>query len=102
MLVEPAFEDADGGAEAIAEGDEQVDVVKVLLAGKAVGVVVAWVDGGAHLAATGAEEAEVAFDDLGGRALAAERRDGDGHGQVVANLTQQFRSKHEFAPGLVG
>jgi hypothetical protein len=33
VLLEPAFEEADGGAEVVAKGDEQVDVVEVSLAG---------------------------------------------------------------------
>src|SRR5271165_5874889 len=84
VVAEPAFEECDGVAEVIAEAAEQVDVVGVFLAAEAVGQVVARVDGGAHLAAARADEAEVAFDDFGGRPLAAERGDGDGHGQVVA------------------
>ena len=36
VLVEPAFEEGDGGAEVIVEGDEQVDVVEILLAAEAV------------------------------------------------------------------
>ena len=32
VLIEPALEEGDGGAEVIAQGDEQVDVVEILLA----------------------------------------------------------------------
>ena len=67
VFVEPAFEDGDGGAEVVAEDDEQVDVVEVFLAAEAVGEVVAWVDGGPHFAAAWAQEAEVGFADFGGR-----------------------------------
>jgi len=65
-LVEQAFEEGDGGGEVVVEFAQEVDVVEVFLAGKAVGEVVAWVDGGARSAAVGAEEAEVAFADFGG------------------------------------
>jgi hypothetical protein len=41
MLLEPACEQPDGGDEVIAQGDEQVDVVEVLLAAEAVGQVIA-------------------------------------------------------------
>ena len=56
VLVEPTFEQDDGGAEVVVECEQQVDVVEVFLAGEAVGEVVAWVDGGAHFAAAWAEE----------------------------------------------
>jgi hypothetical protein len=79
VLFEPIFEECDGGAEVVTEGDEQIDVVEVVVAIEAVGEVIAWVDGGPHVAAAGAEEAEVAVAPLGGRALAAEQGDGDGH-----------------------
>ena len=36
VLVEPAFEEGDGGAEVVVERDEQVDVVEVFLATEAV------------------------------------------------------------------
>ena len=100
VLFEPAFEDRDGGAEVVAERHEQVDVVEVLLAGEAVGEVVARVDGGQHFAAVRAEEAEVAFAHFGWRPVAAEGGDGDGHGQVVAKLTQQIRESW-LSPGSV-
>jgi len=99
VLVEPAFEEGDGGAEIIVEGDEQVDVVEVLFAAEAVGEVVARIDGGAHFAAMGAEEAEVAFAHFGGRPRAAQRGDGDGHGQVVADAAQQIGGDHGLVPG---
>ena len=89
-LVEPAFEEGHGGEEVVAEKDEQVDVVEVFLAAKAVGEVVARVDGGAHFAAAWAEEAEAAFAHFRWRALLAECLDGDGHGQIVANAAQQL------------
>ena len=91
VLREPAFEEGDSGEEVIVEGEEQVDVVEVLFAREAVGEVVARVDGGAHLAAAWADEAEVAFAHFARGSLAAEGGDGDGHGQVVANATQQVR-----------
>src|SRR5271156_2839668 len=94
VLVEPAFEEGDGGAEVVVERDEQVDVVEVFLATEAVGQVVAWVDGGAHFAAARTDEAEVAFADLGRRPLAAESGDGDGHGQVVTKAAEQVGRDH--------
>src|SRR5271156_3997060 len=94
VLVEPAFEEGDGGAEVVVERDEQVDVVEVFLATEAVGEVVAWVDGGTHFAAARTDEAEVAFADLGRGTFAAESGDGDGHGQVVAKAAQQVRGNH--------
>ena len=94
VSIEQAIEDGDGGAEVVAEGDEQVDVVEVFLAGEAVGEVVAWVDGGAHFAAAWAEEAEVAFAHFRRRPVAAEGGDGDGHRQVVAQAAQQFGGYH--------
>ena len=94
VLFEPAFEQGDGGAEVVAEGEEEVDVVEVFVAAEAVGEVVAGVDGGAHFAAAWAEEAEVAFADFGRRPLAAESGDGDGHGQVVADSAEQFVGNH--------
>ena len=53
--------------------------------------VMAGIDGGAHLAAAWADETEVALAHFARRPLAAEGGDGDGHGQVVANATQQVR-----------
>ena len=101
VLVEPAFQEGDGGAEVVVEGDEQVDVVEVFLAAEAVGEVVAWVDGGAHFAAVRAEEAEVAFAHFAGRPLAAEGGDGDGHGQVVAKAAEQVGGDHGVSPRLM-
>ena len=40
VLLQPAFEQGDGGAEVIVQGDKQVDVVEVLVAVEAVGEVV--------------------------------------------------------------
>src|SRR6516225_7250538 len=91
VLIEPAVEERDGGEEVVVEADEEVDVVEVFLAREAVGEVVAWIDGGAHFAAAWADEAEVAFAHFARGSLAAEGGDGDGHGQVVANATQQVR-----------
>src|SRR5262249_17630393 len=91
VLIEPALEEGDGGAEVIVEGDEQVDVIEVFLTCKTVGEVIAWVDGGAHFAAVWADEPVVTFADFGRRPFAAEGGDGDGHGQVVAKATQQVR-----------
>lgn len=56
MALQPGFEDGDGSAEVVAEGDEQIDVVEVLQTREAVGEVVAWVDGGLHFVAVRAEE----------------------------------------------
>ena len=94
VFVEPALKNRDGGAEVVAEGDEQVDVVEVFLAGEAVSEVVAWVDGGEHFAAAWAEEAEVAVASFRRRPAAAEGGDSDGHGKIVANAAEQFIGKH--------
>lgn len=56
LLVHPC-QDADGGFEVVAEGQQQVDVVEVLLAAEAVSEVVSWIDGGEHFLAMGTEEA---------------------------------------------
>src|SRR5476651_1785976 len=69
VLVEHAFQESDGIAEAVVELDEQVDVVDILSAVEAVGEVVARVDGGAHFAAMGTDETEVTFADFGRRLL---------------------------------
>ena len=87
VVLEPALQESDGGAEVIVQRQEQVDVVEVLLAAEAVGQVVAWVDGGPHFAAARAEEAEVAFADLGRRSRTPESGNGDRHRQVVAQAT---------------
>jgi hypothetical protein len=99
VLHEPTFEDDDGGAEVVALGDEQVDIIPVFRAGETVRVIDSGVDRRPHFAAVWAQEAEVAFADLGRRPLAAKRGDGGGHGQVVANLAEQFRRKHGFLQG---
>ena len=52
-------------------------------AGEAAGEVGSRIGGGTRLAEGGAGEAKVAFDDLRDRVVTAERRDGDGHGQIV-------------------
>ena len=88
VSLEPAFEDAHGGLEVVAEGDEQVDVVEIFLAAKAVGEIVLWVDGGAHFAAAWAEEAEVAFAHFGRRPVATEGGDRDGHGSRRAGIAK--------------
>jgi hypothetical protein len=93
-LLEPALEQGDGGAEVIGEGQQQVDVVEVVLAAETMGEVVAWVDGGTHVAAVRAEEAEIAFAHLGRRPRAAQGGDGDRHRQVVAQAAEQVRSNH--------
>ena len=79
LLVHP-HQDADSGFEVVAEGEEEVNVIEVLLAAEAVGEVVAWVDGGEHFLAMGAEEAIASFAAFGRRAIGAEGGDGDGHG----------------------
>ena len=96
-MVEPAFEEGDGGVEVVVEGEQQVDVVEVFVAREAMSEIVAWVDGGAHFAAAWAEEAEVAFAHFGGRPFPAEGGDGDGHGQVVADAAQR-RSETKWQP----
>ena len=80
MLIVHPHQDADGGFEVVAEGQQQVDVVEIFLAAEAVSEVVAWVDGGEHFLAMGAEEAIASFAAFGRRAIGAEGGDGDGHG----------------------
>ena len=80
MLVVHPHQDADGGFEVVAEGEEEVNVIEVLLAAEAVGEVVSRVDGGEHFLAMGAEEAIASFAAFGRRAIGAEGGDGDGHG----------------------
>ena len=99
VFVEPAFEEGDGGGKVVVEGEQQVDVVEVFLAAEAVGQVVAWVDRGTHFAAARTEEAEVAFAHFGRRSLAAQAGDGHGHGQVVAQATEQIGRDHGVLPG---
>jgi hypothetical protein len=72
ILVEPAFEECDGGEEVVAAGLQQVDGVEVGVAGVAVGEVVFRVDVGEHLAAARAEEDEPAFAEFGRQAVAVE------------------------------
>ena len=57
-MAQPAFELFDRGREVVAGGTQEVDVVEVLVAGEAVGQVIARIDVGEHFAAAGAEEAE--------------------------------------------
>ena len=64
VLFQPLFEEGDGGGEVVVEFEEEVDVVEVLVAVKAVGEVVAWVDVGEHLVAVRAEEGEAAVAQL--------------------------------------
>jgi hypothetical protein len=99
VFVEPAFEEGDGGGKVVVEGEQQIDVVEVFLAGEAVGEVIAWVDGGAHFAAAWTEEAEVPFTHLGRRPRAAQGGDGHGHGQIVAQATEQIGGSHGFLQG---
>ena len=89
VLREPAFQYGDGGQEVVAERDEQVDVVEVFGAGEAVGEVVAWVDGGEHFTALGAEEAIMAIAFFARGPVTSEGGDRDGHGQVVADFSEQ-------------
>ena len=56
--------------------------------------VVAWVDGGEHFLAVGAEEAVASFAAFGRRAIGAEGGNGDRHGQVISEVTQQFFGDH--------
>jgi hypothetical protein len=97
VSIQQVLQNGDSGAEVIAELHEQVDVIEVFLAVKAVGKVVACIDGGLHFAAVGAEEAEVAFAHFGRRPVAAEGGDRDGHGQVIANSAQQIGVDHDFS-----
>ena len=46
MLIVHPHQDADGGFEVVAEGQQQVDVVEVFLAAEAVSEVVSGIDGG--------------------------------------------------------
>jgi hypothetical protein len=102
VLVEQSVEENDGIAEVVVKGDEQVDVVEVFLAAKAMGEVVAWVDGGAHFAAAGAEEAEIALAHFGRWPVTAEGGDGDGHGKVVAQAAQEISVDHGLlVPGQI-
>ena len=89
LLVHP-HQDADSGFEVVAEGEEEIDVVEVILAAEAVGKVVARVDGGEHLLALAAEEAIASVDAFGRRAIGAESGNGDGHGQIVAEMVIFF------------
>ncbi len=94
MLVVHPRQDANGGFEVVAHGVKQVDVVEVLLAAEAMGEVIPGIDGGEHFLAMGTEEAIASFAAFGGWAVGAEGGDGDGHGQVVAEVTQQFFGDH--------
>ena len=69
---QPAFEQFDRGAEVVAQGPEQVDVVQVLVAGEAVGQVIARIDVDEHFAAIRTQEAEPPVADFGWRTLASE------------------------------
>ncbi len=62
---------------------------------EAMGEVVARVDGGLHFSAVWAQEAEVAIAPFRGRPVGAEGGDRDGHGQVVANASQQVGGNHD-------
>ena len=66
VLLEPAAQQRDGGDEVVAQGDEQVDIVEVLLAAEAVRQIISGVDGGPLFAAVGADEAEIALTHFGG------------------------------------
>ena len=88
VTVQPVFQPGDGGAEVVAELEQEVDVVEVLTAAEAMGQVVLGVDGGFHLAAVRAEKSEVALGEFGRRGLVVEGGDRDLHGQVVADSTQ--------------
>ena len=94
MLFVHPRQDADGGFEVVAEDHEQVDVVEILAAAEAVGEVVAGVDGGEHFLAMGTEESIASFAAFGRWAIGAEGGDGDGHGEVVAKMTEQFSGDH--------
>ena len=91
VLLEPAFQEGDGGLEVVAERDEQVDVVEVFLAAEAVGQVVAWVDRGPPFAAVGADEAEVAFADFARRPRAA----------MVTGMGRSLRRRRSRSGGFI-
>jgi len=61
VLVQPSFQECDGGEEAVAKCAEQVEIVEISVAGEAVGQVIARVDGGEQFAAARAEEDEAAW-----------------------------------------
>jgi hypothetical protein len=94
IVVQPLFEESDGGDEVVAELSQQVDVVQIPVAGEAVGEIVAGIDGGEQFAAVWAEEDEAPAAELRRRAVAAEGGDGDGHRQVIADSPQQFGGAH--------
>jgi hypothetical protein len=98
LLIHP-YQDADGGFEVVAHGEKQVDVVEVYAAAEAMGKVVARVDGGEHLFAVRTEEAIASFAAFGRRTITTQSSDGDGHGQVVAEVTEQFSGDHGTPAG---
>jgi len=72
MLLEPSFEKCDGGVEVAPKHPQQIDVVEVFMAGKAMGQVVFRIDVNEHFAAVRAEEDEAAITDFRRRSLAPE------------------------------
>ncbi len=56
MLLEPPFEQSNGGVEVVPKHPQQVDVVEVFMAGEAVSQVVFRIDVNEHFAAVRAEE----------------------------------------------
>ena len=73
-----------GIAKAIAEGEQEVDVVDVLPTAKTVGQVVAGIHDGLEIAAMRADETETALDGLGVGRFVTQLLEGERHRQVVA------------------
>ena len=99
MLVKHAFEEGGSSSrKGSNRGDQEVDVVEVFLAAKAVGEVVARVDGGAFRR-SGGRGSGSSLRHLGGRPLAADADmgSGDEHGQVVAGRVADRRQSW-FSP----
>ena len=94
-MDEPHFEDQHGGSEVVALRDQQIDIIKILLAAETVSQIVAWIDRGSQFAAAWAEKAKIAITPFGGRPLSSQSGDRDGHRQIVANSAEQFGAKHE-------
>ena len=94
VVIQPDFQHQDGRSKFVTELDQQVDVVEVLLATEAVSQVVTRVDGHFHFTAIRAEKTKKTFAPFGGGPLPPQGGDRDGHRQVIANATEQFRAEH--------
>jgi hypothetical protein len=97
VAFEQAFEDCDRSDEVLAEQHQQVDVVEVFVAVKAMSEVVARVDSGLQFATVWAHEEESAVSHFRGRAITTEGGDRDGHRQIVANPTNSVFLNHAFS-----